>query len=225
MSVLIKITLNEGLYIKEPQDSVLGRKIIQHSILLIDEIGFEAFNFKKLAIEIKSTEASIYRYFENKHVLLVYLVSWYWEWVAYLIKINTLNIEDPKRRLEIIIHSLVSASKENPAVEYVNESTLHDVVISEGIKAHYTKGVDEENSKGFFTNYKELAALVSKVALELNPTFKYPVSFATNLLEMCNSQLHYAKHLPRLTDIKTSSNREEAVEEMLNVFANKLLVT
>ena len=97
MSFEIKMSLNKGLYLKEPQDSGLGRNIIKHSILLIDEIGFESFNFKKLAIRIKSTEASIYRYFENKHLLLLYLVSWYWEWVGYLININTMNIDDPTR--------------------------------------------------------------------------------------------------------------------------------
>ena len=70
MSINIKIVLNEGLYVKEPQDSELGRKIIKHSILLIDKLGFESFTFKKLANEIQSTEASIYRYFENKHLLL-----------------------------------------------------------------------------------------------------------------------------------------------------------
>lgn len=223
MSILIKINLNEGLYLKEPQDSILGRKIIQYSILLIDEIGFESFNFKKLATKIQSTEASIYRYFENKHLLLIYLVSWYWEWVSYLIKINTRNIDDPEKKLRIIIHSFVSASKENPAVEYVNESKLHDVVISEGMKAYYTKGVDEENSKGFFINYKELSAMVSEVVLEINPKFKYPISFATNLFEMSNSHLYYAKHLPRLTDVVREEKKEEEVETMLNFFADKML--
>ena len=49
MSIAIKISLNEGLYLKEPQDSKLGRKIMQYSIEMIDEFGFEAFTFKKLA--------------------------------------------------------------------------------------------------------------------------------------------------------------------------------
>lgn len=132
MSVKILISLNKELYLRNPQDSTLGRKIIQHGILLIDDLGFEAFNFKKLATSINSTESSVYRYFENKHLLLIYLVSWYWEWVSYLIKINTLNVEDPKKKLNIIIHALVSAAIENPSVDYVNESKLHNVVIAEG---------------------------------------------------------------------------------------------
>ena len=131
MSVEIKISMNEGLFLKEPQDSKLGRKIIQYSIILIDEFGFESFTFKKLAQEINSTEASIYRYFENKHLLLIYLVNWYWEWVNYLININTLNVEDPRIKLQIIVHCFVSAPKDNPVVEYVNENKLHSIVISE----------------------------------------------------------------------------------------------
>ena len=220
MSIEIKISLNDGLYLKEPQDSKLGRNIIKHSILMIDKFGFESFTFKKLAEEIKSTEASIYRYFENKHLLLLFLVNWYWEWVSYLIGINTINVENPKKKLKIIIHSFVYASKENPGIDYVNESKLHGIVISEGNKAYHTKEVDNENSKGFFKSYKDLAESVSIVISEINPTFKYPFSLATNLFEMSNNHIFFAKHLPRLTDI---SIRKNEVESMLNFFANKLL--
>ena len=86
-----QITLNKRLFVRDPQNTALGKKIIKHSILLIDEIGFEAFTFKKLARRMSSTEASVYRYFENKHMLLLYLVSWFWEWVTYLIDIHTMK--------------------------------------------------------------------------------------------------------------------------------------
>jgi AcrR family transcriptional regulator len=217
------MSLNEGLFLKEPQDSELGRKIIEYSILMISEIGFEAFTFKKLAQEINSTEASIYRYFENKHLLLLFLVSWYWEWVLYLVTINTINIDDPRKKLGIIIHSFVSASKENPAVAYVNESMLHDIIISESMKAYHTKEVDEENAKGFFMSYKSLTAIVSAVVSEINQDFKYPSALATNLFEMSNNHIYFAKHLPRLTDIEVKENEFDEVEKMLNYFADKLL--
>lgn len=223
MSIEIKISLNNGLYLKEPQDSKLGRNIIKHSILLIDKFGFESFTFKKLAEEINSTEASIYRYFENKHLLLLFLVNWYWEWVSYLIGINTINVEDPKKKLKIVIHSFVYASKENPSVTYVNESKLHGIVISEGNKTYHTKEVDNENSKGFFKSYKDLAESVSNVISEINPAFKYPFSLATNLFEMSNNHIFFAKHLPRLTDISVEKNEVDEVESMLNYFADKLL--
>ena len=190
---------------------------------MIDEFGFESFTFKKLATEINSTEASIYRYFENKHLLLLFIMNWYWEWVNYLIKLNTINIENPKKKLEIIIDSFVSASKENPGVSYVNESKLQSIVISEGMKAYHTKEVDKENSKGFFKSYKDLAESVSIVISEIDAGFKYPFSLATNLLEMSNNHIYFAKHLPRLTDISIEKNEVDEVKTMLNYFVDKLL--
>lgn len=223
MAVNVSFSLNPGLYIKDPQESDLGKRIIKHSILLIDEIGFEMFNFKKLAEKMKSTEASIYRYFENKHLLLTYLVSWYWEWLNYLIKIKTFNIEDPKRKLEIIIHTFVSISEENPAIDYVNESSLHNLVIAESTKVYHTKGVDEENNKGFFLNYKEMVSFVAQVVLEIQPNFPYPQALASNLFEMTNNHFYFADHLPRLTDINSKAGQKEEVEKMLLFFVSKLL--
>jgi len=73
----IKINVSSELYIKNPDSSELGQRIISDSIHLIDELGFESFTFKKLSNKISSPESSIYRYFENKHTLLLYLVNWY----------------------------------------------------------------------------------------------------------------------------------------------------
>ena len=61
----------EGTYLKDPQGSELGINILKASIELIEEIGIEDFTFKKLSIRIESTEASVYRYFESKHQLLL----------------------------------------------------------------------------------------------------------------------------------------------------------
>ena len=66
------------------------------------------------------------------------------------------NIMDPKERLSIIIHTLIFASKENPSIEYVNESVLHRLIISEGSKAYHIKSVDQENKEGFFKDYKTI---------------------------------------------------------------------
>ena len=223
MAVGIKITLNERLYLRDPQETTLGQNIIKHSIILIDEIGFEAFNFKKLAQKMDSTEASVYRYFENKHVLLIYLVSWYWEWVSYLIDINTMNIEDPIRRLKIIVETFVYASKENPSIDYVNESVLHRLIIAEGTKAYHTKSVDAENREGFFLNYKRLSAKVADVISEVRPEFPYPHALASNLFEMANNHIYFALHLPRLTDVKVENDNYDEVEKMLEYFVFSLL--
>ncbi len=223
MAVEISISSNEGMYLRNPQDSVLGRNIIKHSILLIEEVGFEAFNFKILAEHMGSTQASVYRYFENKHSVLIFLASWYWEWVAYLVRINTMNIDDPRKKLEIIINCFVSASVDNPKTEYVDENKLHSVIISEGTKAYRTKEVDVENRKGFFKKYKDLITTVAGVITEINPNFKYPYSLASSLFEMSNNHIYFAQHLPKLTDIKVEQNKYSEVEEMLKYFSAKLL--
>ena len=223
MAVGIQITLNERLYVRDPQETLLGKRIIKHSILLIDEIGFEAFTFKKLAQRMKSTEASVYRYFENKHMLLLFLVSWFWEWVNYLIDINSKNITDPKQKLTIIISTMVFASKENPSIEYVNESVLHRIIIAEGAKTYHTKLVDSENKEGLFRNYKSLVDNVSRVILAIKPDFQYPRALASNLFEMANNHIYFGKHLPKLTDVSVEEEDYDEVESMLEYFAFTML--
>ncbi|MDG1296202.1 MAG: TetR/AcrR family transcriptional regulator [Saprospiraceae bacterium] len=225
MAIGIKVSLNEKLYLRDPQETPLGKRIIKQSILLIEEIGFEAFTFRKLANTMESTEASVYRYFENKHMLLLYLVSWYWEWVGFLIEMNTRNITNPEEQLKIIIHTLIFASKENPAIEYVNESVLHRIIISEGSKAYHIKSVDKENNEGFFKNYKDLTSKVACVIKAINNKFPYPRSLASNLFEMANNQIYFAQHLPKLTDVTVENEDFSEVEKMLEHFAFKILKT
>jgi len=223
MAIGVKISLNEKLYLRDPQETSLGQKMIKNSILLIHEIGFERFNFKKLAQKIESTEASMYRYFENKHLLLLYLVTWYWEWVHYLIDINMLNVTDPKEKIKIIIRTLVMASKDHPAIDYVNESILHQIIISDGAKVYHTKDVDEGNKNGFFINYKSLVMKVADVIQEINPDFKYPRAMASSLFEMANDHVHFSLHLPKLTEVKVKDDDFSEVEEMLEYFTFILL--
>jgi AcrR family transcriptional regulator len=225
MSIEIKITLSSGLYLRNPQESNLGKKIIEQSINMIFTYGFESFNFKKLANEINSTEASLYRYFQNKHMLLLYLVNWYWEWVMYLITINTMNITVAEQKLQIIIHSIVSASKSNCLVDYVDENKLQSIIISEGTKTYHTIGVDKENAEGFFKSYKNLVTMISKVITEVNPEFKYPNALASNLFEMSNSHIFFAQHLPKLTNVTSKVNVEGEIEVMMNYFVKKLVLS
>ena len=62
----LKISVHEKLYVKDPESSDLGKRIVENSIILIEQLGFEEFTFKKLGVHIGSNESSIYRYFENK---------------------------------------------------------------------------------------------------------------------------------------------------------------
>lgn len=223
MAVSIQIKLNDKLYLRDPQATKLGQKIIYHSILLIDEIGFEGFTFKKLAERIESTEASIYRYFENKHLLLVYLVSWYWEWMKFRIDFNTMNIDDPIRKLHIVLSIIVDTAKRNTSIEFVDEDVLHRIVVAEATKAYHTKSVDDDNRQGFFLTYKDLAKKIAKIILEIKPDFPYPHAMASTILEMANNHIYFAQHLPSLTDIQVKEADFSQVVQLLEFFSFSLL--
>lgn len=215
MAVGVQIQLNDKLFIRDPQETKLGKNIIKYSILLIDEIGFEQFTFKKLAERISSTEASIYRYFENKHNLLVYLLCWYWEWTAYMIEFATHNVSDPKLKLRHAIRAIIHSAQRNVNIPFVDEDVLHKIVIAEGTKSYHTKTVDQENKAGFFATYKALAAKVGAIAKEINPAFSYPLALASTLLGMAYDHVYFADHLPRLTNISKDGNIPQQVEDML----------
>ena len=223
MAVTIQMQLNDKLYLRDPQHTKLGRRIIQYSILLIDEIGFEAFTFKKLAERISSTEASVYRYFENKHLLLVYLLCWYWEWMKFRIDYHTMNIDDPKRKLKIAIQSIVDTTRRNTSIEFVDEDILHRIVVAESTKAYHTKEVDKENKDGFFLTYKGLSGSIAKIISEIKPDYTYPRALASTLLEMANNHIYFAMHLPSLTDVKIKDGDLSEVEQLLEDFAFGLL--
>ncbi len=196
----ISIKVNENVYLKDPESSDLGRRIVQGSIELIHEIGFEDFTLRKLAKLIKSTEASIYRYFESKHHLLVYLVLWYWGWQEYRLVMRTMNIEDPRDRLERAVQLLTEEVQQDSDFLQVDEVKLNQIVIAESSKIYLNKKVDAENEKGFFLQYKEIVERVSNIILEINPRFKYPHMLVSTVIEGAHHQRFFSKHLPRLTD-------------------------
>jgi AcrR family transcriptional regulator len=218
-SISVKIQLSETLYLRDPQESKLGRNIIRHSISLLDELGLEEFTFKKLAVRMDSTEASIYRYFSNKHVLLAYLSSYYWSWIRYRIEIDNKNVKDLVKQLEQIIDILVDAAKAQPDAEYIDMEALHRIVVSESTKVYHTKLVDDDNRKGFFHTYKALCSNIAAIISKINPQYPYPKALATTLMEMAKNNIYFAFHLPRLTDIVIDKNNFQPAVDLLNHFA------
>ena len=89
MEVHFSFDINPLLFKKNPEESAIGRQIVGNSIELIHELGIENFTFKKLSTKIKTTEATVYRYFENKHRLLIYITTWFWTWMEYQIIFHT----------------------------------------------------------------------------------------------------------------------------------------
>ena len=202
----INITISEFLYTKNPESSELGRKIVSKSIEMINELGFEGFTFKKLGLAIGSNESSVYRYFESKHALLVYLINWYWSWIEYKLVFTTLNVTNASDRLKNGIALLTKEVTEDDAFSYINEITLAKIIISESSKAYYTKDIDKENEKGYYKTYKRVVKRVSDIVLEINPTYEFPHMLISTVIEGAHHQRYFAKHLPSLTDFEEGKN-------------------
>lgn len=209
MEVQLHIKMNEKLFLRDPELTELGKKIIRHSVEMISEFGFELFTFKKLAVNIGTTEAGIYRYFENKHRLLIYLTAWYWGWLQYRVVFNTNNITDPIVKLKKVIQLLASKIVDDESSIHINAGLLHQIIISEGSKAYLTKHVKEDNKEQLFRPYKDLCAVVADIILECNRFYKFPRSLASTIIEMSHFQTFFMNHLPALTDF--GKTRDESM--------------
>lgn len=211
MELSLKIKMNEKLFLRNPEETELGRKIIEYSIVLIHKIGFEAFTFKKLAEKITTTEAGIYRYFENKHRLLIYIVDWYWSWQEYRIIFHVNNVKNPETKIKKALQLLSAQVDDDITTNHINEKLLYEIVMSEGAKSFLTKQVTEDNKAKLFKPYKDLCARIAGFIKEYNPKYKYPHSLASTIIEMAHSQKFYMYNLPSLTDFGTTKDEKKLV--------------
>ncbi|GAB5401677.1 MAG: TetR/AcrR family transcriptional regulator [Aureisphaera sp.] len=202
----VQITINPELYTKNPESSELGQRIVSKSIEMLVELGFESFTFKKLGVEIGSNESSIYRYFDSKHSLLIYLVNWYWSWMEYRLVFTTHSMPDPTDKLRIALQLLTQRVTEDNSFSYINEVLLHKIIIAESSKAYLIKDVDKENKKGFYKTYKRVVQRVSDMVLAINPDFEFPHMLISTVIEGAHHQRFFSKHLPSLTDFEEGKN-------------------
>ncbi len=224
MNWQLQIQLNEKLFLRNPNSSELGRKIVKQGCTMIVSIGLEQFTFKKLAQELKTTESSIYRYFENKHRLLLYLVDLYWRWVEYQVTVNTGNVVDPNIKIDIILDVLMLriATAKMADVD-VDIKNLHQLVINEGSKSYLTHHVTEDNKQQLFKPYKDLCSLIAGIFLEVNPNYQFSRSLTSSILEMAHQQYFFMHHLPSLTDFGDARDEQRIIHFLKQLITNSLL--
>ena len=199
-SILSNITVNEKLFLKNPETSKLGKKIIENSILLIAEIGFENFTFKKLGEKIRSNESSIYRYFESKHKLMLYLSSWYWTWIEYKLVFATNNVLNPLEKLKIAIKIVTEKIEDDNSTLHINEAELNKIIIIEFTKNLVTIEVDDENKEGFFLVYKRVITRIVDMIEVVNPEYKFAKSLASSVVDGAMHQHFLKDHLKTITN-------------------------
>jgi AcrR family transcriptional regulator len=188
----------KDIYLKNPAQSTVGMAIVRESVELINEIGFEAFNFKKLSERIGTTEATIYRYFSNKHKVLLYLTSWYWSWVEYILFLKNNNVNCPYTKIKNVVYCLTKP------YEWISDDMdirkLFDIICSESSKSYMVKSVDTLNRDGVYYNYKKTVDNISKVISEIDENYQYPQMLSSTIIEGIHHQLFFADHLPSLTN-------------------------
>lgn len=222
----IHIIIDSKYYSKDPLSSDLGRRIVTESIRLLDELGFEQFTFKKLAERIQSTEASIYRYFENKLKLLIYLITWYWAWVEYMIDYHTHHVTDPNIKLgrvwQIVCHVNVSTDMQLP----LDIGILRRIVVNESDKTYLTKQVDSINKEGLFLGFKSVCKRVALIIRAINPQYTYAHALTSTMLEAAHQQAFFADHLPSLTEIsaKDTVDTNDQISRFITSSVERLIV-
>lgn len=209
MEYPVQVRMNDKLFLRDPEQSELGRRIVRQGILLISEIGFEEITFRKLADRLNTKEASIYRYFENKHRLLVYLVAWYWQWLDFQVISETNNLFDPRDRLERVLRVLLQTKVFTPATpDDIDLGALHNIVICEASKAYLTRHVTEDNRQQLFKPYKDLTARIARLILDYRPDYPYARSRASSIIETAHYQSFFMRYLPALTDFSGSDSSD-----------------
>lgn len=214
----IKVEVNAKLFIRDPEQTEIGRKILAQGVKMIDQMGLEEFTFRKLATELNTNESSIYRYFESKNRLLLYLFQWYWRWMEYQLIFNLKNVTDPLKKIDFIIDLLLlkidSIKSDNKGI---NKKALHRVVIKEASKAYLTRHVYEDNQKKFFKPYKDFCGHVAQVILEYYPSYKFARSLSSTVIEMSHYQIYFMKNLPSLTDFRDAKDEKGIVTFLKNL--------
>jgi AcrR family transcriptional regulator len=197
--------LRKAVFLRDPQQTDFGRRLLSESILLIDTLGLEDFTFKRLAQALSTAEASVYRYFENKHRLLVYLVSWYWQWLDECLVTELYNLQDPEERLRRALRVVITGGANFTRHAPPHRAALYRLVVAEASKAYLTKAVDTENREGLFLDYKKLCGLLADLVISYMPAYPYPHALMSTVIESARKQQFFAQHLPSLTDFKNDN--------------------
>lgn len=222
MDLHLSFKVNEKIFLRNPESSELGKMIVKNAIDLINSLGFEHFTFKKLAVEMSTTEATIYRYFENKHRLLLYILNWYWYYLEFMVDYQLKNVSDSKEKLKIIIHLLTHELPENSGKLDYNVKFLNHIVIAESSKVYFVKEINEINKNQVFKPYKDLCKKIAGVIQEYNPNYCFPRSLSSTLMETAHFQQYFCENLPALTDLGDGKNSDFTQQFLENLVFNAL---
>ena len=189
--------------------SPMGSRILAEGLVLMNDIGLEAFTFKKLAERIGCTEVTVYHYFANKQRLLQYYFQMYWLWLATHCQQEGKGLKDPLARLRGDIAAISGLWPADARAAQFDPAQLRELVISEGTKSFMHKNVDSDNKLKLFKPYKDLCAHIATEVKACSPRMRSSRSFATTLVEMAHSLEFAMHHLPALTELSEKRERKQ----------------
>jgi len=198
-----------SLHLRDPAASAIGGRILSEGLSLMNELGLEVFTFKKLADRAECTEATIYKYFPNKHRLLQYYFQLYWMWLDTHCQQEGRALGDPWERLQGDIRSLCGSWAKDAMAAQLDPKVLRELVIVEGSKSFLHRNVDEDNERKVFQPYKDLCAHIAAEIKACDPKCKHSRTFATTLIEMAHSLEFAMQHLPALTELSAKGDRKQ----------------
>ena len=205
-----------GLTLRDTS-SPIGTRILAQRLVLMNEIGLEAFTFKKLAERIGCTEVTVYHYFANKQRLLQYYFQVYWLWLATHCKQEGRATKEPLERLHGAIRALCGSWPADALAAQFHPSALRELVINEGSKSFMHKNVDSDNELKLFKSYKDLCTHIATELKACTPRMRSSRSFATTLVEMSNSLEFAMHHLPTLTELSVKKERKQLADFLIDM--------
>ncbi len=200
LTLPLKITVDEHLFIKDPADTAVGGKLLHCALELIGEDGFENFTFRRLANEAGTTEATVYRYFENKQMLFSYLVAWYWNSLHLQVLIRTRSIRNAEKKIDEIIRLLIQPVAIPGDLYSGREQKLFRIVVHESPRIFAFKtDSTAEVGKARLHAYQRFINVFAAAIQEFRPAYPYPNMLAVAAAESAHLQLLIAEATPELT--------------------------
>jgi len=210
------IAPDPGLALRDTGTPVGGR-ILAEGLVLMNELGLEAFTFRKLAEQAGCTEMTVYHYFANKHRLLQYYDQMYWLWLATHCQQEGRHLKDPMERLRGDITAISGIWPSDAMAGLFDPSELRELVVNEGSKSFLHKDVDADNEQKLFKPYKDLCGHIAGELKACAPRLKHTRSFATTLVDMAHSLEFAMHHLPALTELSRRQDRKDLAAYLIDL--------
>jgi len=129
-------------------------------------------------------------------MLLVYSCSWYYDYLNYLIEIDTRNVSNPEEKLRIAIRTIINGSSAQSPSDFIDQSKLHIVIVEHFFKAMFNKTTSVAAKENLFAHYRNLNFNLTSIVKEFNPEFKYLYAMASTIIKMSILLLCRSNMLP-----------------------------